>query len=506
MKTIRSIILVLFCLVFVDRFVFDFLIWKLSNESAWSTNYFHNTMYELKRLKNRNSSKPLILVVGSSIAYYSIDKVMLSKYLFEKVQREFDVEYISYAGMTPLDSFLLSNEIIELKPSLVLFPVNFIDIRLHRAYVLNPKNRNDSIDDVTMIRDALHFPEAPQSKYLFPFSSLLEFGSILSLEQNAQYLASVLFSFYRYREIFFTNIKNFYQHRWGRNISYHAYNGVQIPERVNSLGWTGQKFSFLPVKYMVVDGFFVQVVPELVKEKPLVINIYNSQKKVSVSFATSGWKKIQLDSEFLRMNEYVTVELSHTWSPFSAAGDRFDYSFDLMGVRLQQTFGLFEHKSDVHFIREERSEDIRYISMDDKEYEKLFHFRLLSDLEKRPGILYITDLKKAKERLTLENFQPTMHLKYLRKFTEKLSDQKIRTLVVNNPENPLSLSWYVHSRWYKDHLDYLNTLNGQYVKFIDYHSYLRMQDFSDFHHFVFPAVQKMNSIYGEEIIRFLALP
>ena len=73
---------------------------------------------------------------------------------------------------------------------------------------------------------------------------------------------------------------------------------------------------------------------------------------------------------------------------------------------LQQTFGLEKPLSNMQYLREERIEDLRYLTMSDIDYTEYFNYRLLSDFENRPGIRYIHALKDAKERLAKENFVP----------------------------------------------------------------------------------------------------
>ena len=171
--------------------------------------------------------------------------------------------------------------------------------------------------------------------------------------------------FYRYREIYSQNLRNLYNHRFGRNTSYHGYGGVQIPERVNSLGWTGKRFSFLPKTYMFDKGFWIQIVPEIIEKGPLTLTLHSEWETDVLVFTDPGCKKIKLNSKFQKQYSFITAELSATWKPYLAKEDRFDHSRDDVGVRLQQTFGLDRPLSDMQYVREERTEDLRYINMTD---------------------------------------------------------------------------------------------------------------------------------------------
>lgn len=220
-------------------------------------------------------------------------------------------------------------------------------------------------------------------------------------------------------------------------------------------------------------------------------------------FVKPEWAHIVLKEEFFQPKISVTAELSATWRPCDAGEERFDHQREEMGVRLQQTFGLDVPAQNMHYTREERSEDIRYANMSEKEYREYFQYRLLSDLEHRPGIAYLHALKVAKERIAQEEFVPTLHLRYLKQFAEMAARHKIKILLINNPESPISLGWYANSVWYKSHIAYLKSLESENLHFVDLHEALRIQDFSDFHHITYPGMIKMNPVYGKEIISFL---
>ncbi|EMJ55964.1 hypothetical protein LEP1GSC013_0109 [Leptospira interrogans serovar Valbuzzi str. Duyster] len=493
-------ILILFLL---DFSFFRVLIWKVPNESPWSSNHFYNFLYEYFSLQEKQKKNYRILIVGSSIAHYSFDREAFGKEILERIGKDVEVEFLSYAGMTPLDAWLCRQKIVELKPDFVIFPINFIDWRLHRAYSLNPEYKNETIDSKILLLDALDFFEAPQSRFIFPLETTIEFFAELGFAKTSEYISAFLFGFYRYKDIFWKNLRSLYDHRYGRNISYHGYNGVQIPERVTSLGWTGKNFSFILTEKMKTEGFLVQIVPEILASGPLKITFKKKNKVQSFSFIEPGWKKILLDNSFMVEDPslLITAELSSSWIPFFAVGENKDWNYDRLGVRLQQTFGTEIPKNGMQYTREERLEDIRYLYMSDLEYSKYFNFRLLEDFDQRPGIGYLIALKDAKLRIREEKFVPVLHFQYLRKFSSFLKEKKVPLWIINNPENPISLDWYVKSNWYKDHLLFLKELSGDLVFFSDLKDSLSMQDFSDYHHFTFPGMMKMSPIYANEFVK-----
>ncbi|TGL23229.1 hypothetical protein EHQ42_02945 [Leptospira levettii] len=483
----------------IDTLFFRKIQFILPNESPWNTNHFFNFLYEYERIRSLPKIKKRIIIVGSSVAYYSIDARSLEKTLKEKFSLDVDVFYLAYAGNSPLYVYLLLNWLTPLDPDLVVYPVNFIDYRLHRTYVLFPDGRNDTVDESLMIRDALTFGEAPQSLWVFPWETLKEVGSEMDTETLSRYIVSSGFTFYRYKDIYEQNLQNLIQHRFGRNTSYHSYMGVNIPEGVNGLGWTGKQFSFFPTHKMEEKGIWLEVTPYLLAGSTCKLTFSNGDTNQVVNLKDARWTNVRLDPIFFRENKQITATLERVWYAHEATGAYLDYHYDPMGVRLEQTFGLEVAKSGVQYTREPRTEDYRYKRMDDKTYTRYFYYRLLEGLDKRPGIGYLVALKLAKERIRTEKFRPFFHFHYLQKIADHFRNRNIPFLLINNPENPISLSWYEDSDWYRDHLLFLKSLDSGSVHFWDIHGVLPMQGFSDFHHFTYVGMEQMNSIYAERI-------
>lgn len=495
-------VLFVFCLFVLDTVFFGFLLWKIPNESPWNSNHFYNFIYEWKSIESRPKNKKRVFIVGSSIAYYSLDKTLVQNELSKLTKEDWDVEYFSYAGKSPLYLYLFLDELWKLKPDLVVYPINFIDFRMHRANVLFPGRLLSNVPNEVLIKDAISEGEAPQAKIIFPWQTLKHFWNILDWEERSDFLLAGLFQFYATKNIYSENIENIYNHRFGRNTRYHAYAGVQIPERVNSLGWTGKKFTFPLTKKLRQDGFWLEIVSDLLREKSLSIEFSSDNWKETKVFHNPGWNKIYLDE---RHSDVIRAELSQTWLATESAGFLKDYHFDPMGVRLTQTFGLDKPIQNAQYNREERTEDLRYLNMNDSDYEKYFYFRLLADFHLRPGIRYLVELAESKKKLASQEFIPILHFPYLKEISNEFDKRKIPLLLINNPENPISLKWYKDSNWYEGYLKYLKDLENPSVKFIDLKENLRMQDFSDYHHFTYPGMVKMNQVYCEEIKKFSAL-
>jgi hypothetical protein len=501
-KYIFQFISILLCIGILDFTFFGKLIWILPNESAWSTNFFFGYEYHWKKLISQKREKPLVLLIGSSIAAYSFDTKLLKKALEERVG-EIDVEILTYAGMTPIDTILLSKNFLSLQPKLIVYPINFIDFRIHREMQIRLESEH-KWKERFLLMDSLNYKEAPQLRSFVPFQTLWEFKTILPKESLSEYFLAGLFRFYRYKDLYFDNLRSLYQHRFGRNTSYHGYSGVLIPELVDSLGWTGKKFSFLPKSYMKTEGFYIQIVPEILKNSPLKISFNSKTGKLlqEIEFYKPGWQRIILNKE-ISNSEYITAELSNIWYAFEALEDRKDFHRDEMGVRLQQTFGLDKPREGLQFEREPKKEDYRYETLNTDEYQEYFEYRLLSSPEIRPGIVYFTSVYNSKKWISLKEFDPNPQYEYLKKWKDILLNSNSKMLMINNPENPITLDLYSSSNWYKDQLKYILSIQSDYIKVYDWKDKLSPQGFSDYHHLTYPAMQKITQEYANIIAKEL---
>ena len=72
---------------------------------------------------------------------------------------------------------------------------------------------------------------------------------------------------------------------------------------------------------------------------------------------------------------------------------------------------------------------------------------------------------------------------------------------MNNPENPLELSLYKDSEWYKDYLEFYQELASKYgVKFYNKNNTIpEVQDFIDSHHLTYRGSLQMSPVYAEII-------
>ena len=491
MKKISAILSFLILFFLVDYLLFGVLFWKLPNESPWNSSHFYNALYEIKNAPPKKAKR--IVFVGSSLVYYSVNQAVVREKLKQATGETFELVFVSFAGMTPFDSYMMKDVILGLEPDLVVYPLNFIDFRLHRPYLLGDTAQTVA-EEKMLLDDSLNLAEAPQSLYFYPWQVLREYLFAIGIQRSAVYLSAAISDTFRYRLLAMGAVAEMISHRFGRNTSYHGYMGVQMPQRVNARGWTGQEFVFQPTEKIRKEGIWLEVVPEIA-DRDFFIRFDAENNSQKFYFPTPGWKHIS-SPVFSAQN--VTARLAKTWQPIESQGHLFDYLHDRLGVRLPQTFGRQNPPSGLYFHREERLEDLRFDQMTEREYKSYFNEYLLKDPEKRPGIAYLHALKTAKEKVSREVFRRSFQFVYLQKLVAQLS---VPVLLVNHPENPLSLAWYGDSVWYLGYLDFMRQLNANKIDFIDMKNKLEMRDFLDYHHITWKASLVFSDFLSEIIIK-----
>jgi len=80
----------------------------------------------------------------------------------------------------------------------------------------------------------------------------------------------------------------------------------------------------------------------------------------------------------------------------------------------------------------------------------------------------------------------------LARFVRALRARGVRVVVVNAPENPLTLAKYSESGYYAGYLAFLRELGGP--DFLDASRLLPMQMFYDYHHLTHGGAAKMTAL------------
>ena len=160
-----------------------------------------------------------------------------------------------------------------------------------------------------------------------------------------------------------------------------------------------------------------------------------------------------------------------------------------LGVRLARNTGRSEYRSSG---RELRREDERYLRMTAEEYDASFARRILKF--DRAGMQYLHALEMAKRIWSVRNFDGELPAaRGFEEFRNKLAKSGVRLLVINSPENPISLAWYGDSVWYRSYLEFLKNGPGRLYSFSSEERSLRRQLFYDYHHLSFYGAREFTA-------------
>ncbi|MCB1319348.1 MAG: hypothetical protein KDK34_03790, partial [Leptospiraceae bacterium] len=119
----------------VDGLFFGFLIFQPANSSGWDTYRWYNFEHRWRTVQAERSQRarePLVLIVGSSIAKYSVQEHVLEPVLGERLGRSVMVRPIVHAAMMPTDLVYYTERIRDLQPDLVVYITGPADADLER--------------------------------------------------------------------------------------------------------------------------------------------------------------------------------------------------------------------------------------------------------------------------------------------------------------------------------------------------------------------------------------
>ncbi|MCE9598436.1 MAG: hypothetical protein K8S54_10750 [Spirochaetia bacterium] len=147
-----------------------------------------------------------------------------------------------------------------------------------------------------------------------------------------------------------------------------------------------------------------------------------------------------------------------------------------------------------------RREDSLYETLSDQEYKKSFEMRNLQF--QRPGWAYMKALYEAKSVWALNSFDSGLPaIDGLDRFRKGISRSGVQLFLYNAPENPLTLSLYEKSDYYKGYVAFLNSFSEPGYHFMDLHDSLPMQKFYDYHHLTYGGAAVASRQVADWIIR-----
>ncbi|MBR33348.1 MAG: hypothetical protein CMN77_18770 [Spirochaetaceae bacterium] len=492
----------------------------------------------------KNKTEPYrIVVLGSSIARYSVQTEVLEQLLRNRLNHPVQVELISHAAMMPEDAFHYTPRINAMKPDLVVYPMALVDLDLEH---LTPPH----IPGPAFDTDA-HFEflkrRVPAQRF-YPASFAWEHLDRLSLTEISSGLMSGLLAGIRFSGQWWDALEFNRKSESGSPLkSYIYYQGKPLAGGLYREGKTSGCVAF-PASY-AGDELNFEIPPELFTpgfkitlewfsadvqlsgldsdmaamwephwekgyEYPAEL-LRNESMQRKLFFADpcnidvkpvrsrdyradgSGWKKIPLASE--ERQGWVRLKLSHvivdnSLQPVSDANRRYGE-----GLRMPGQFGLEEAPVDQVQHRRWFLEDQRLMDLTDLEYLKDYMQRIQPDNWKhRPALIPYNNLRIVKTYLPVQDFVPVYQLKRLKDVRNRLD---CPMLLILNPENPVESAVFEDSQYFADFKEYLHREHG--AGYVSLHDELPMQYFADPHHFTYFGMLRMTPRYADLIVAAL---
>ncbi|MBI3394426.1 MAG: hypothetical protein HY042_01180 [Spirochaetia bacterium] len=489
-----------FAYLTLDRLVFDEALWRIPNETAWETDPHYNFEYSFRHVPPKRSGVRRIVIVGSSIAGYSV--------LPELLQRELaaqgnggeapEILPLSHQGMNGFNLLTYAERLKALQPDLIVFPTNMVDYRVERPIMLGLLA--DIVQQDSVVRAAAlekltrEMALSPEVRTLGPREAMRYAAPVLTLAEKSSFLAAWLSPALRFRDIAFTPISAFYAHRWGRDRSYtHTF----VPgSSVTLSGWTAPRFSIPVTARLLLRGLEVESKGEtgavtLALRSSATDDCGNPNTAKPITFQLAhGWQRI--DVRGFSEGSWVCGAVSPAFYSDELGTD--------LGVRLTATAGL--EPGALVRRRELRYDDVLFSAYSDDEYRRSFARRILRF--DRAGMEYLKALEIAKKVWSDHPFNDGLPaFQSLAVWKNVMSGAGIPVLIVESPENPVSRAWYGASPWAKSFSDFLSRepagAPGGCITHKSAVNLLRMQDFYDYHHLSYFGAVKFTRWLAKEI-------
>ncbi|MCE9599437.1 MAG: hypothetical protein K8S54_15840 [Spirochaetia bacterium] len=480
--------LVLFGAVFcADRLIFDRALFALSNPSGWDSFRWYNFESVFRQVENAKRDKPLVLVVGSSVAQYSTLPRLLEKELGDR----YNVELISHAAMLSTDLVHYRKRFLRLNPSVIVWSVNAADLDLERT---TPPWEAGPERSVIVERRFLA-QRAPARLYYpseFAHESGLAGDSITSFMMR-----SALYSLRYPRDEWFPFV--LFKREWSGPLkSYLNYQGEPIIGGMFREGFTGACFAF-PAEYLAADDFMAEI-PSTLVQAGLRIRIVMRKKEEQLVRCTapqdaqefvpgrSGWQKIPLSNP----QGMVHVYLSHVVTSDKADAVLPGTSvYHGRGIRLLGNFGRTSIANRETFFRRPNLEETRLEALSDAEILPDYESRIEPpDWREHPELTWLNRLRLAKLISATLGFHETRQTTDMRTFVTETS-KVVPLLIVNQAEHPYSLENYGWSQWYSDYMKFVYAMRSDRVEILDLHDALSVRELGDPHHLTLKGAEKI---------------
>ncbi|MBI3395931.1 MAG: hypothetical protein HY042_08860 [Spirochaetia bacterium] len=508
--------------VLLDRLIFDWAIFQPANHSGWDDFRWYNFQYQTERLIKTYSAggrgsqpperaKPLVLVVGSSIAEYSVQKTALEREL-EKAGRPADVELLVHASMLPMDLRHYAPRINRIAPDVILYITNPADLELERY--LPPWEAGPQYDEE---QEVAYMGMRLPMLIFYPGVFAAEAPG-LSVERRLGLWMRAVSGGLRMRYDWMDPILFSRRAESGPVKSYLNYQGVEIVPGLWREGLSGSCFE-LPSE--LLRGVF-EIPHALLAQGRVTFSIYDASESLikdgrcveprnktalfKVTPVAPGWREIFHEARSLPPK--VHVRLSHV-SSFDGNVIPVEGGAEVTlgrGIRFPGNFGLSKPRDNDYYVRRRSLEDQRLNALSESEYRRDFDRRIQPDdwrSKERFALWQLNKLRLAKYYTRWIAFSEIPQARELRRFTR--DTRPSRLVVINNPEHPETLSEYGDSAWYAGYLKFMQSLSQDpRVTFVDLS---RMGDkvrFTDSHHLTYDGMDRMSPVYAKALAPLLA--
>ncbi|MBE7413667.1 MAG: hypothetical protein HS129_16655 [Leptospiraceae bacterium] len=489
-KVVFASIALFFSVAVLDYIFFGMLFFQFPNEMEWDTSPWYNFLHKTSHIQFADDEKGS-LIVGSSVALYSalpskIQEELNTNVKWEKVR----VELYSHVAMSPTDFYYYIEDVISKKPKLVLFLFNPGDFQLD--HFRENENRLTYSEKARIEEYKSRIPVLS----VYPWLFLKDHVRDISKNDIFLLLTKSILKVNRYRSFFNDPIDAYIERHYRRSRSYHNYTGAMPKEGVWSKGFTTQKFQ---IECSLKNGKLEDSI--FIPKENWTVSVFgeNGFSKI-LKFEKTGWYDLNLEFHPDTKNIKLVFESDKTVS--SKEIDHKQYGKEYFyGIRLSQNFCKNELNKDISYNREDYLDEHRFDSMSKDEYEKDYFERMYSNSENRPETHRLKLLKDRKIQLSKSDFVTWSEIENLKKIAIQLKEKNIRFVIVNNPENPIELTFYENSKWYKDFLHYLNGISEiNSGKLYDLKNFIQDEKlFTDPHHLTYKGASLMTKTYARII-------
>ncbi|MCB1191254.1 MAG: hypothetical protein H7A23_19240 [Leptospiraceae bacterium] len=492
--------LLFFIILFsLDFFLSHFLYLKFPNQLEWDTSPWYNFLHKNYsiRFKKRDPDHDVmnqgVIIAGSSVALYSALPQDIEHEL-NQGRHQYKLEFYSHVAMSPMDLYYYLDDVIQKKPSTVLFLFNPADLQFD--YIAEAKEG----EGLTYTEEdrVNYYKQRHPVKIFYPWKFLKDNYKNLNRHDIVQLLTKHILYINKYRLFFKDPFEAYIERNYRSGRSYHNYTGMVPDNGIWRKGWTEAQFK---INCEIKNGKFTESI--FIPEDHTELYIYYQDRIWNrMYYAKSGWHKLNFKVPKEISNPQIKFEVNRTVSSQKIDPSLYGKEY-FYGIRLSQNFCKQDIESDIAYIRKDSLDDKKLLEMSIQEYEEDYFARMYKDSDKRPELFRLLDLHKKKEILGRTKFQKWPEIYYLEKIAKKLKKENIRFILVNNPENPIELKKYVDTQWYKDLISHFEKLEKETsLVFYDLKDHIKdPRYFIDPHHLTYPGSQKMTPVYKKIILK-----